>query len=231
MAAVGEKPFEVDLVSEMFVPAGIRMTRAEGRYVFRDASHFRLEFRMTVFLSRFPDAGEDKELTTRIVADGKDLWQEILDPGGKREIRRMSLAFLGKHAREIRESEGGLGAGFMEGRPFDEVREMVEQGEFAPPRVEQGKVLLEGRVEEKAPPGAGKAPPGTLEVAVTLDRKTARLLFLETKRSGGTRRTISFSNYRFPAALDPALFAYEPPEGVEVQDMEAILIREGVVGR
>jgi len=231
MAAVGEQPFEMDLVSEMFVPAGILMTRAKGHYTFADEGHFRLEFRMTVFLSRFPDAGEDKELTTRIVADGKNLWQEILEPDGTREVRRMSLVFLAKHSREIRKNEGGLGAGLMMGRLFDGVGEMLERGEFGLPRVSRGKVLLKGRVEEEPPPGSGQAPPGFSEVTVTLDEKTARLLAVETKQGGGTRRTTSFSNYRFRAFPDRALFTYTPPGGIEIQDMEAILIREGVAPR
>jgi len=211
------RPVEADL-TVVANPAsqGTRFA-VNGRFSLADATHYRLESRMKISGGAVPDEIAGKEMPLLAVADGSTFWLQRQGPSKGVQVAKTPLDFLEQSAAGNPSSAGGFR---WIGNPFDVVAWYAGTVGFQLVREAGDSVKLRGFSYEPGPAGKnGGNAREVMDVVLILDKKTHYPRKLEVEVDGRPLGAMVFSNYRFPKELDPALFAYQVPQGAAVDNL------------
>jgi outer membrane lipoprotein-sorting protein len=154
--------------------------------------------------------GGQTTMTMMMVNDGETVWTEMLMMGQK-QVMKLSLA----KAEELARKQGGLSAGATMD-PLAQVDAMTKMMDFEIVGREGSVVLLKGTLK----PGMKERMPGMDSMVMALDTATG---FPRDITLGEKVMVIKFSEFKRLKNVDPQLFVYTPPQGVQVMDLGPIL--------
>lgn len=191
--------------------------RSEGHLTLADATHFRLESKVSLSGEKMPGGMTISRLA---VADGEVLWTQGEMPRAGLQVQKVSFKDLEKKKGKFRMHREGPIVDYWNPDPFFQVKEISNLAHFMKVKEAGGKVTLQGKVNQKVlkshPEMANLEISG---VTLVLDETTAYPLKMEAAGKDGPVLILTFSNYLFPKEMDRSQFLFKVPGGVHVQDL------------
>lgn len=222
LSKLAGKSFTTDMTSSVESEA---MTMSmKGSYAYADAKKFAMDMAMKI-TNPAMGMNDPMDMKMKMVADGTTLWMEMESPMmGGQQVMKLGVDHLDK-LEEMGMSMNMSGSSEMD--PVAQVKELASMADFGVPKVENGKVILSGPLNEKGLENLSEASTQMgielTDIMIVLDEKTA--FPQEFALSAGDQKVVtsSFSNTKFPEEIDPSRFSYTPPEGVDVMDLGAMM--------
>lgn len=190
-----------------------------GKMTYADPRHVRMDLDMKISAPGMPQA---IDMSMFSVSDGTYMWMEMENPmmGG---IQAMKIDL--DKAGQLNQA-GGMGNP-AEMDPVSQIQDLVTKYDIEVVEVSGGKVTLKGVMTEAAKQelqASGGQAEGAEHLVLVLDESNA---FPVEMRVGSPQPTVTmrFTEVEFvdKDSLDPALFSYTPPEGVQVMDLGAMV--------
>ena len=224
LSKLAGKAFSTDITMNV---ASEAMTMAsEGHMSFGDKKHFAMDMKMQMTMPAMGMA-DPMTMSMRMVADGTTLWMDIDSPMmGGRQVMKMGVELMDKLGES---GMGGMGSlsGSSEMDPVSQMMELAEMVDFGKAKVEGGRVMLSGPLNEKGMENMGEATAqlgvDITDVSLVLDEKTGFPIEFAMGTPEQKIITAQYKNPTFHDKMDMSLFAYTPPEGVTPIDMGAMM--------
>jgi outer membrane lipoprotein-sorting protein len=206
-------------VSQMGQSVGMQM---DGTMTRSDDKHMRMDLSMTM---QMPGMGE-MQVSMLAVADGTVMWMEMQNPmmGGK-QVMKVGLDQMEKLQATGQSPMGGGGG--MD--PLSQVEEMSRMFDFESVEVDGGTVTLRARMTEETLAALGQAMPeggadALGQFVLRLEESTAFPIEMRMGPETQPMMVMTFRDFEVLDAdsIDPSTFTYEPPENVQVMDLETL---------
>lgn len=228
-------PFTVDYAATLDLSQMGQAIRGEisGHMVYGDRTHRRLE--ITLALDGMPAAsGETQapmELEMLSISDGEVIWTEIdMKTMGGRQVMKIAQDDVEKLAAS--QGLGGFASNPSSMDPVAQLELLAENLDVEVVSIEAGKVTLQGKLAADKREALGQL--GALGIdtfQLVLEEKTGfpiEMTFGPTAPGSGDADPVirmRFENLKKVdrSALPAGIFEYQPPDGVPVTDLAAML--------
>lgn len=190
-------------------------TKMVARTIYADTKHFKV----TQTVERLVKGQEDPLIADLVqVADGETMWMAAKSTFDKVwQVRKSKVATFQQNMQRA----GGMGLNSM--HPISVVMSIVQAAEFTEVEIENGKVTLKGKITEQGKQYLAQATQlleGT-KMTLMIDEATFLPSFVRLDGTGGDYMETRYTMTELAREkIDYSVFAYEPPEGASVQDME-----------
>lgn len=228
MAAVFEKApvsmdFEGTIDANMM---GMQMSmNMSGSMVYKDSSHYRSNIEVA---TKMPDAAQQQgapsamDISILSVFDGQMMWVEThMKTMGMRTVTKMSPEAMAKMSEQSGVAGVGFGQGSMD--PSKMIEMMNEMAEVTVTSVTDDQVVLAAVLTEVGKSKLGAAAEMFSSMTITLDKQHVFPMEFQAFSGDATVASFKYDNLEYLETVADELFRYEPPEGVMVQDMDAML--------
>lgn len=192
----------------------LKMTQ-HGKIFTRKPDLMRLELDM--------DMGQSK-ITTLMVNDGTTMWVEQRVAGRIMTVMKMDAQVI----KQLQQQNpmGSMSVGTDAFAKADEIKELFDVTSLGMDRIGRRDVhvlqlVMKEDVAAKASARIGAVPPEMIDVfRIFVDAETGVLRSLKIlDKQGSPFADMTFSNYKLNPEINPARFAYAPPEGVNAVDI------------
>ncbi|MCB1041472.1 MAG: hypothetical protein KDC35_00930 [Acidobacteria bacterium] len=220
-------PLTLDLNADMSVnQMGMQMDMTmSGTMSLKDQTHHRTSMSVSM---RMPENAQQQGMPSSMdmaivtVFDGTTMWVETDIPAmGMKQVMKMGLDQIDEVAKSQGFGNMGISGGSLD--PGKMVEMMTEMLDLQVASVADGKVTLSGELKEEAKQKMAQTGMNMGLFTIVMDEENIFPMTFGMAIDEKPFISIAYTNAKFMDTLDENLFKYEPPPGVPVQDMGAMM--------
>ncbi len=224
MIATFERPFTGDYSAALDLSGIGQPMRGTlgGRITYGDRQHMRTTMAVRLTSGEAgAEAAAAVETNILMVNDGEVTWTEIHMPAmGSRQVMKITP----EDASRLAESQAGAGGNPTSMDPVTQLEAMTRVMDFELVEVAAGRVSLRGKLSEENRSQLGQLGAlGTDSFLLVLDAETGFPVEIRVGEPPAVEMSFDNLSQVDRDDLPPGVFEYEPPEGVAVTDLGAML--------
>ncbi len=228
MADVYKKaPLSMDIEAKMNInQMGMQMAMdMTGTMTYKDETHQHTTMAVQM---KMPESSAQQgmpssmDMAIKTVFDGEIMWIETnMISMGMKQVMKMSKETM----ETMAEKQGLQGMSFTSGGldPSKMIETMKSMMEIQVAGQADGKVTLEAELTEETKATMGDSGLDIGKFTIVMDEANVFPMQIQVMSGDAPMMDMTYSNVKFLETVEDALFEYEPPEGVMVQDMDTML--------